>query len=253
MPNEMFTQLPSVSTAQLTDIICAVQGYVNPGNPGLSVQETLAQVLALFQSNTILNYPGNPNGNVAGVQFNLCWDSSHKILWVCTSPGNAATAVWTISMGPLTNGQLYIGSTGNPPTASTLTAGTGINITNGAGSITISATSEGIWNNINTAGPFTMIVAQGYTCNNSDNPLILNLPATASVGDYVEINGGSTTAWQVAQAAGQQIHVGNAITTLGATGYIQSTNQYDCVKLRCITANTTWTVTSMQSAGLTVN
>lgn len=41
-----------------------------------------------------------------------------------------------------TNGQLLIGnSTGNTLTKSTLTAGTGISITNGAGSITIAATS----------------------------------------------------------------------------------------------------------------
>jgi hypothetical protein len=40
----------------------------------------------------------------------------------------------------LTNGELFIGSTGNPPVAATLTAGAGINITNGAGSITIANT-----------------------------------------------------------------------------------------------------------------
>lgn len=40
----------------------------------------------------------------------------------------------------LTDGQLLIGSTGAAPVASTLTAGAGINITNGAGSISIAAT-----------------------------------------------------------------------------------------------------------------
>lgn len=42
-------------------------------------------------------------------------------------------------VGPLTNGQVVIGSTGAQPVASTITAGTGITITNGAGSITIAA------------------------------------------------------------------------------------------------------------------
>lgn len=42
----------------------------------------------------------------------------------------------------LTDGQLLIGSTGNNPVASTLTAGTGISITNAAGSITIAASGE---------------------------------------------------------------------------------------------------------------
>jgi hypothetical protein len=45
------------------------------------------------------------------------------------------------STAPPTNGQLVIGSTGNAPVLATLTAGENVNITNGAGAITISATS----------------------------------------------------------------------------------------------------------------
>lgn len=41
----------------------------------------------------------------------------------------------------LTDGQLWIGNTGDPPTAASLTAGTGITITPGAGSISISNTN----------------------------------------------------------------------------------------------------------------
>lgn len=46
----------------------------------------------------------------------------------------------------LTNGQLLIGSTGAAPTVATLTAGTGITITNGAGSITIASNTANITN-----------------------------------------------------------------------------------------------------------
>jgi len=46
-------------------------------------------------------------------------------------------------LGPLTNGQLIIGSTGVAPVAATLSEGTGIDIANGAGSISIAVdTSE---------------------------------------------------------------------------------------------------------------
>lgn len=45
-----------------------------------------------------------------------------------------------VSTGAATNGQLLIGSTGADPVAATLTASTGISITNGAGSITIANT-----------------------------------------------------------------------------------------------------------------
>ncbi|TWB45572.1 hypothetical protein FBZ98_11542 [Rhizobium sp. ERR 922] len=44
---------------------------------------------------------------------------------------------------PLTDGQLLIGSSGNPPQPGTLTAGSGIAITTGPASVTISATGSG--------------------------------------------------------------------------------------------------------------
>lgn len=58
---------------------------------------------------------------------------------------NSAVLVTTSAGVPgytstMTNGQLVIGSTGNTPTVATLTAGTGIAITNGAGSISIATT-----------------------------------------------------------------------------------------------------------------
>lgn len=51
---------------------------------------------------------------------------------------NDTTGVMS-SLGPLTNGQLLIGSTGAAAVPATLTAGTGISISNGAGTITISS------------------------------------------------------------------------------------------------------------------
>lgn len=46
-------------------------------------------------------------------------------------------------VAPLSDGQIAIGSTGNPPQAASITAGTGIVITNGPGSITIRASGSG--------------------------------------------------------------------------------------------------------------
>ena len=48
-----------------------------------------------------------------------------------------------VEAGALTNGQLFIGNTGNTPTAATLTAGSGVTIVNGAGTITVNATGTG--------------------------------------------------------------------------------------------------------------
>lgn len=92
---EMFTSLPTVASAQMSDVICAVQGYVSPSNLGLSVQETLQQVYNLFQSNVVLFFAGNPNGNVAGMTFQFCWDTTDMALYICTTSGTTSTAVWT--------------------------------------------------------------------------------------------------------------------------------------------------------------
>ena len=61
---------------------------------------------------------------------------------------NSAALVTTstgvpVFSGTMTNGQLIIGSTGSTPVANTLTQGSGVTITNGAGTITISATGSG--------------------------------------------------------------------------------------------------------------
>lgn len=90
MANEKFTQLPTVINATLADIIAAVQG-------GVSVQQTLQQVYTLMLANTILHNAGNPNGSVAGVVYQFCWDTTNLVLYVCTTSGNAATAVWTVA------------------------------------------------------------------------------------------------------------------------------------------------------------
>lgn len=55
--------------------------------------------------------------------------------------GNSSGSI--SSIGPLTDGQLLIGSTGSDPVASSLIAGSNITITTGPGSITISSSSSG--------------------------------------------------------------------------------------------------------------
>jgi hypothetical protein len=61
--------------------------------------------------------------------------------WVQTGVINTTTHTYTPANGavPTLDGQVVIGSTGQPPVAATLTAGSGISITNGAGAITIAA------------------------------------------------------------------------------------------------------------------
>jgi len=141
------------------------------------------------------------------------------------------------------NGQTFIGSAGNNPVAATLTAGAGIAITNGAGSITISSSGSAGWVD-QTTGTVTMTTNTGYTSDDGASLVTFTLPTTSAIGDFVEINGKGSGLYTIAQATGQQIHFGNIASTSGAGGSVSSTLQFDCIRLRCITANTIWVVVS---------
>lgn len=169
---------------------------------------------------------------------------------------NSATLYTTTAGAPtftgsMTNGQLLVGSTGANPVLATISAGTGVTVTNGAGSITIAATGASPWVDQTTAS-VTMAANTGYTADAGASLITFTLPTTSAIGDWVEINGKAAGLWTIAQAAGQQIFVAASSTTLGATGTLSSVNAHDCVRLRCITANTTWDVVAQQSTGLTI-
>lgn len=152
--------------------------------------------------------------------------------------GTTAALNW---LSEAANGQIPIGSTGNPPVLATLTAGVGINITNGAGTITIDANNGAMdWTEV-TGTSQAMSVDNGYIANNA-GLVTLTLPATSVIGDVIKVNGKGAGGWSVAQNAGQTIHFLSQDTTTGVTGSIASTTQYDCITLRCITANTDWII-----------
>lgn len=156
-------------------------------------------------------------------------------------------------LGPLTNGQLLIGNTGNNPTAAAITAGLNITITNSAGGITIAAAGPGgfSWNNV-TGTTQTMVSNNGYIANNA-GLVTMTLPAASAIGDELAILGAGAGGWIVAQGAGQTIHVGSVASTAGVGGSVASTNQFDSMYMICIIANTTWVLEGApQSSGLTI-
>lgn len=124
MSDVLFTELPVVDTAMLSDIICAVQGNV-------SSQETLQKVFNLMLANTVLHFAGNPNGNVAGVVYQFCWDTSGSDLYVCSTTGTALTAVWSL----VSSGSLAL-------PVSMANGGTGKNNTADLGAIPYSTASQ---------------------------------------------------------------------------------------------------------------
>lgn len=101
------------------------------------------------------------------------------------------------ALGAATNGQIPIGSTGNPPVLNTLTAGTGITIVNGPGTITINATSspsyeEGDFLPHLYWTPFTVAplynVQEGHYIRIGDVVYIWGLVQFSTAGSYPDTN-----------------------------------------------------------------
>lgn len=97
-----------------------------------------------------------------------------------------------------------------------------------------------------TSGSATLVQNTLYVTDNGASLVTYTLPATATVGSIIKIIGKSSGGWTIAQGSGQQIRFGNVTTTLGAGGSLASSNLGDSVELVCNTANTTWTVASVQ-------
>lgn len=145
-------------------------------------------------------------------------------------------------LGPLTNGQLLIGSTGLDPVSAAISAGSGIVVTNGAGTITISSTGGLTWQAI--SADQTLAVDHGYVCISPGGVLSLALPAAAAVGDTISVSLDGATSWTITQGAGQQIRLGNAQTTSGGGGSLASTAQGNTVTFVCSVANLKFNVIS---------
>jgi len=146
---------------------------------------------------------------------------------------------------PLTNGQLWVGNGTVIPSAATLTAGTGISITNGSGTITVAATGATTFTEV-TGTSQAMSTNSRYMANNA-GLVTLTLPTTSAIGDIIEIYGKGAGGWTIDYTTNQLVRQGNVASTI-TTGNVASNNQYDCVKLVCLTTNLTWEVSSSQGS-----
>lgn len=142
------------------------------------------------------------------------------------------------------NGQLNIGSTGFNAVPGTITAGTGVTVTNGAGTITIASTGGTglVWVDQTTAS-VTMAANTAYVTDDGATLVTYTLPSAAVLGTVFGIVGKSAGGWTIAEGAGQTMRMGS-ITTTATTGSLASSNAGDCIFFVCTTANTVFTVYS---------
>ncbi len=147
-----------------------------------------------------------------------------------SAPGGSANAIqYNASggafggLGPLTNGQLVIGSTGATPQAATLTAGSGIAISNGPGTISISSTGAaggtGLYSQVMSAVP--TMAGTGLTnwlnqssATASDTPagLTITTPTSGNSGNVISL-------FEVAPSAPYTITALCAFTINGGAQY----------------------------------
>lgn len=89
----------------------------------------------------------------------------------------------------------------------------------------------------------TLEVNTGYFCIAPGGALSLQLPATASRGNIIEVTLDGATSWTITQGGGQQIRYNNAQTTAGVGGSLSSTDQGNSIKMVCQT-DLKWNVVS---------
>jgi hypothetical protein len=207
-----FTAATTIGDSNISDNGTTITALSSgAANPVLAVQGAAAQTgdLQRWQDNTATVLSSI---TAAGI-FNSTTFTASSFAFVNASQNLVTTAAPT-------NGQLLIGSTGANPVVAALTAGTGISITNGAGSITIALSTP-------------VSIANGGT--NSTTALNNNRIMVSSGGAIVEAaaltNGqlliGSTGAAPVAAAitAGLNMVVTNGAGSISLASLSNTTNQ----------------------------
>lgn len=181
------------------------------GNSGGAVPPTAGNINVVGGNN--INIVGNPGTSTLTASVSGTTNHSLQL-------GNAGGSL--NQLGVATNGQIPIGSAGADPVLATLTPGNGITITNGAGSITISASGQAFYayTNVNTTPYVVLLTDEFLSVDCSGGPITVQLPNTPTTGQ----------SWIIKDRTGNaQINnitvttVGGVKTIDGVTSYVMNT------------------------------
>lgn len=129
------------------------------------------------------------------------------------------------------------------PIANTLDilGGTGISTSASGMTVTVSAIAGSfIWSTVKDATQ-ALAVENGYV-GNLASAITYTLPATANVGDTIQITNIGAGLPVIAQNAGQSINFTASSTTVGVDGSLTSVNQFGSLELICVVQDTTFNV-----------
>ena len=163
--NEMFTQLPVATNANMTDIIAAVQGYVSPSVLGTLNQATLQQVFNLFLSKTHSSLVWD---TVASSSISMVTNNGYIVNYsigavTLTLPSVSSIGDELIILGLSANGYSVVQLTGQQiiiaPSTTTLGVGGSLTTTNRYDAITLRCmVANSIWGvSSNPQGTFTIV------------------------------------------------------------------------------------------------
>lgn len=171
----------------------------------------------------------------------------------------AGTAGLVTSTAAMTDGQILIGDTGSNPVLGTITGGTGVTVTNGAGTITIdiddtelvtsfSAGTTGLTPNTPTTGD---IVLDGTLATTNGGT---GLTSIGTADQFLSVNAGATGLEYKTVSAGTGISVtpgANVLTiaNTGVTGFSLNDNSTSAI----YTTTPTTTATGSVAATITLN
>jgi len=217
--------------------------YSTPTYP--SVSGTAGKILRSDATNNV--YSTSTFADTYAVSTLLYASGTNAVTGLATA--NSAALVTSGAGVPawqtLTAGQILVGTTASAPAATTISSGTGITVTSGSGSISIALTGGAsgtlTWNDV--AGTTqAAAVNNGYIISNAGQTTV-SLPATAAEGSVFAVQGKGAAGWILQANTGQVIHLGSSATS--SAGSLTSTNLWDSVTIVCVTANTTFAVTSV--------
>ena len=192
--------ITNIATQNVTNHAVLVGGAAN-AITSVGAAATTGQIL---QANTGANPSYSTAAYPSTTTINqLLYSSAANTVTGLATTNNAvlsANATGIPTWVPLTDGQVLIGSSAGKPLAGTLTAGTGISITNGNNNITVSATGTTTLTvtTVNfAASPYTVLGTDEFLAVQSSGGAITirlpNAPATGRVYTIKDVSGAAST------------------------------------------------------------
>lgn len=174
----------------------------------------------------------------------ILYSSSANVVGGLTTANNGVLTTGTTGIPVITalgtDGQVIIGSSAGAPAAATLSAGTGITITNGNNTITIAATgSEIVWTD--EAVSFNAVAGNGYFI--TAGSVVATLPGSPTQGQTIDFAVDTTSSFEILANTGQVIRIGTAVSA--SAGNATSNARGDSVTLVYRSSDTAWIATSV--------